>query len=154
VAATTFGTLVLLAGCSSEGFEGTVACRGTAAEFRFDPGEGAEVRLAEHRIGWADAGKRGLDADRCERVATQTEWFTGIAYQRATKRVTLRCRLPGRFYLHAHPSFSSDSGEVFPDGSALYLVVEQTRTIVASAGIGEDAEKSSLSYSRRYCTPG
>jgi hypothetical protein len=109
--------------------------------------------LAENKVGWADAGGRGLDDERCARVETQTGWFTGIRYEHVAEPLTLRCCLPGRFYLHAHPSFSSESGEVFPDGSALYLVVERKRTIVASAGVGDSAAKSTMSYSRRYCAP-
>lgn len=152
-ALTTFGALALLTACSGEGFEGTVACRGGTAEFRFDPSDGAEVHAAGEKLGWADADGRGLEDEHCERVTTQTEWFTGITYEHTSQPMTVRCRLPGRFYLHAHPTFSSESGELFPDGSSLYLVIERRRTIVASAGVGEDSAKSAVSFSRRYCTP-
>jgi hypothetical protein len=150
---TTFGALALLTACSAEGFEGTVACRGDRAEFRFDPSDGAEVHGAGEKLGWADADGRGLDDEHCERVTTQTEWFVGMTYEHTSEPVTLRCRLPGRFYLQAHPTFSSESGELFPDGSSIYLVIEKKRTIVASAGVGEDPATSTISFSRRYCTP-
>jgi hypothetical protein len=152
-ALTTFGALALLTACSVEGFEGTAACLGDTAEFRFDPSDGAEVHGAGEKLGWADADGRGLDDEHCERVTTQTGWFVGITYERTSQPMTLRCRLPGRFYLHAHPTFSSESGELFPDGSALYLVIEKRRTIVASAVVGEDSANSAVSFSRRYCTP-
>jgi hypothetical protein len=153
LAAGTVGLLALAGGCSTEGFNGTVACRGTATEVGYDPADGVEVRMRGSRLGWADADGRGLDDEQCERVETQTGWFVGIRYRRTAEPVTLRCRLPGRFFLHANPSFSSESGEVFPDGSALYLVVERRRTIVVSAGLDDNPRNSSLTYSPRYCVP-
>lgn len=128
-------------------------CQGTVATFVYDPDERVEILAEDVEIAWADAGGRGVDDRACDRVPTQDGWFVGIRYERATGPITLRCRFPGQFFVHAHPSYSSESGEVFPDGSALYLVAEEKQTIVASAGIGEDSEKSSLSYSERYCTP-
>jgi hypothetical protein len=144
---------VLYTGCSGEGFEGTVACRGETAELRFDPSDGAEVRVAGEKLGWVDSGGRGLEEERCERVVTQTEWFVGIRYEHTARPATLLCRLPGRFHLHTHPTFSSESGEVFPDGSALSLVVGPRQTIVAGASVSDNSAKSLLSYSPRYCAP-
>jgi hypothetical protein len=144
---------LFLAGCSGGGFEGTVRCDGTTATLVYDPGERVEILAEDVEVGWADEGARGLNEDACEQVPTQEEWFVGIPYRHPTSPTTLRCRLPGQFFVHAHPSYSSKSGEVFPDGSALYLVAEASQTIVASAGIEKDSKRSSLSYSERYCTP-
>jgi hypothetical protein len=143
------------AACSGDpkGFEGTVLCRATRADVMFDVGR-VEVRSGDEEVGWADAGDRVLNDDVCEKVATQTGWFVGIRYTRERRGATLRCRLPGRFFLHAHPTYSSESGEVFPDGSALYVVVPARNTIVVSAGIGEDESRSNLSFSKRHCPRG
>ncbi|HEU6445983.1 MAG TPA: hypothetical protein VFL61_13085 [Gaiellaceae bacterium] len=142
--------LALLAGCSSERFEGTVRCEDSAAEVVYDQG-GVEVRVRDERVGWADAGDRGFGGE-CERVATQESWGTEFEYAQATGRVTLRCRFPARFFVHVHPTYSSESGEAFPDGSALYLVAEEGRNIVVSASIQDDSGDSTLQFSERYCT--
>jgi hypothetical protein len=143
---------LLLAGCSGDGFEGTARCNATVAEVVFDPNEQVEIRTGGDRVGWADAGGRGVDDKTCKRVETQTEWFVGIEYTRATEPTMLRCWFPERFFVNVHPTYSSESGEMFPDGSALSLVAEERRTIVASASITDASAGDSLQYSREHCT--
>lgn len=145
--------IAVLAGCSSSGFEGTTRCNAAVAEVVYDPGKQVEIRVGGQRVGWADAGDRELNEEACERVATQTEWFVGVEYMRVTQPMTIRCRFAQRFYVHAHPTSSSESGETFPDGSALYLVAEEAKTIVASAAIADDPAEGSLRYARSHCGP-
>jgi hypothetical protein len=141
-----------LAACSGGGFEGTVLCPGQSVEVTYHPADGVAVTMAERRIGSADAGDRELDEEECETVATQTGWFVGISYTKIAEPVGLQCRFPSRFFLHAQPTYSSESGELFPDGSALYVVVPKRNTIVVSASIAEDDADSRLMFSKRYCT--
>jgi hypothetical protein len=145
------GALAFMVGCAGGGFEGTARCVATVAEVVYDPNEKVEIRASGERVGWADAGHRGVDDETCERVETQTSWFTGIEYTRATGPTTLRCRFLERFFVHAHPTHSSESGEAFADGSALYLVTEEGQTIVASASISDASAGGSLQYSREHC---
>jgi hypothetical protein len=151
-AGTAIAIAALVAGCSTGGFEGTVRCHVAIAEVVFNPGERVEIRAAGDTVGWADPGDRGLDDEACERVATQDSWSTPGPYERATEPITLRCRFPGRFFAHTHPTYSSESGEEFPDGSALYLVAEEGQTIAASASIGENPTNSSMQFSELYCS--
>jgi hypothetical protein len=130
-----------------------VRCRGTAADLIYDPDDEVEVRVDDARVAWADADGRGADQDVCEPVRTQDGWFVGFEHERTTGPTTLRCRFPDRFFVHAHPTFSSESGELFPDGSALYLVAAERRSIVASASVADDSARSSLQYVKDYCTP-
>jgi hypothetical protein len=146
--------LAFLAACSPGGFEGTVRCWAQSAQVVYDPGESVDVILGERALGSADAGGRALDNANCEAVATQDGWFVGIRYATVTESATLDCRFADRFFLHAHPTYSSESGELFPDGSALYVVVPKKNTIVVSASIGDDASKSRLMFSERYCSLG
>lgn len=144
--------LALAAGCSDGGFEGTALCRDAVADVVYDPNDGVEVRTQGDRVAWADAGDRGVDDEACEHVRTQTGWFVGIRYERVKTRVELRCRFRGQFFVHTHPTDSSESGELASDGSALYLVVRRKQTIVVSASL-DDNERGSIAFSKRYCRP-
>ena len=117
----------------------------------FDGGR-VEVRLGDDRVAWADTDRRRLE-EGCERVKIQKSWFVGVRYARTGQRTTLTCRFSGRFFVHVQPTYSSESGEVSPDGSAVYLVVgPKKRTLVASASVTESSGGSDLQYSRRYCS--
>ena len=142
----------LLPGCSIVGgdrFEATALCTESAAELVWDPEDRIEVRVADQVAAWADDDGREVDFDVCDKTATQQGWFVGIPYTHTKKPVTLSCRFRGRFFVHVHPTYSSEGGGS-ADGSAVYLVIGKKRTLVASAGTGEKAQ---LSYWRRYCTP-
>lgn len=102
----------------------------------------------------ADAGARRLDFEACTRVRTQRGWRVNLRYTRVEGTTELRCRFGGQFFVHVHPTFSSESGEVAPDGSAVYLVVGPKPTIVASATVDRRSSASVLSFSRRYCRAG
>jgi hypothetical protein len=117
------------------------------------PCDAAGLRVDDARVAWADADWRGADQDVCEPVRTPDDWLVGFEYERTTGPATIHCRFPKRFFVHAHPTFSSESGELFPDGSALYLVAAEQRSIVASASVADDSARSSLRYVKDYCTP-
>ncbi len=151
----------LVAGCAggSDGrqferlLKATTICRGTAAKLHFEPHALVEVRLEGRSVAWANTAGRGLDVEACARTRTQQGWFTGLAYIRTRRATTLDCRFRGRFFVHVEPVFTSTSGGLLPDGSAVVLDVGSRHTLVASATVARPAEQSSLAYSRRSCKP-
>jgi hypothetical protein len=150
--------LLLCAGCSKSGpgLEATAICPSPIAELRFAP-DGVEVRIGDHVVAQATSERRTIDFDACPRTRTQTNWFAPPGnYARITARTTaattLVCRFRARFFVHVTPVYSSEGGEDFPDGSAIYLVVSKRR-LVASATANSNRHARALYYVRKYCTP-
>jgi hypothetical protein len=154
---------VLVAGCTgtndrhfAKDLTATAACRGPAAEVRFDPGGEIEVSVGGKAVAWANRGGRGLAFAVCPQVRTQRGWRT-TQDTVTRKATTLTCHLPRRFYVHVHPVYSSESGEFSPDGSSVYVVVRSRgglsphwRFAAAATVMRRDAE-SALTYSSRSC---
>jgi hypothetical protein len=136
--------------------EATARCSSSTVELKFDPSGSIRVEIAGRTAAEADAGGRRVAFDACPRVGTQRAWRTGTRYTRIRSPVILSCRLRQGFFVHVHPTFSSESGEFDPDGSAVYLVIggPHQRLIVASAAVDERSSRSSLAYSRRFCVAG
>jgi hypothetical protein len=154
---------VLVAGCTgtndrhfAKDSTATAACRGPAAEVRFDPGGEIEVSVGGKAVAWANRGGRGLAFAVCPQVRTQRGWRT-TQDTVTRKATTLTCHLPRRFYVHVHPVYSSESGEFSPDGSSVYVVVRSRgglsphwRFAAAATVMRRDGE-SALTYSSRSC---
>jgi hypothetical protein len=142
---------------SGEELTATVRCEGSTAELEFDPAGRIEARVGNAIVAWADAEGRSVDYDVCDEAPTQGGWSAGIQYMWVRKPTSLTCRFPGHFSIHVHPTYRSDP---LPDGSAIYLVLDQrlkpppgpNRTILASASVERDSSSSSLAFSRRHCT--
>jgi hypothetical protein len=147
---------VAFAGCSGfdRGFEGTVLCGADSADVVFERSDRIEVRADQETLGWADAGGRGFSEDACAKVPTQTEWSVGIEYTKLERSATLHCRFPDldSVDIHLHPVYTSEGGEDFPSGSALYVVLPESRTIVVSGSIVSRGAPGDLLYSKDYCT--
>jgi hypothetical protein len=109
-----------------------------------------EVLRGNKTVAWANASGRGLAFGACPEVATQRGW-RNVPYSLTKKTTTVTCRLPHRFFVHVHPVYSSQSGEVVPDGSAVYVVVGKPRKMVASATVMQRASESAFTYSRSNC---
>jgi hypothetical protein len=137
--------------------EATARCSGTTVELRFDPAGSIRVETGGRTVAEADAGGRRLAFDVCPRARTQRGWGTGSRYTRTDEPVILSCRLDKGFFVHVHPTSSSESGELSPDGSAVYLTIKTGAAlplIVASAVVDEREARSTLTYSRRFCVAG
>lgn len=142
--------LLVAAGCGSLKREetATARCDASDADLELDSTKHIRVRVHGRVIAEVGPATRGLDLKSCRRARTQRGWKTDIRYARL--RVgRLHCHFGNGFFIHVHPTVSSDSGD-HPDGSALYLVVGRRHLIVASAAVAED--ESSLSFAARYCT--
>jgi len=112
-----------------------------------------EVRVGGHTVAHATTHGRSIDFKACARIRTQTRWFTGVPYVRTHTETMLLCRFRVGFFLHAHPVYSSQGGEDFPEGSAVYLVVGTKHRLVASATVESNPSRGTLSFVRDYCTP-
>jgi hypothetical protein len=137
------------AGCGG-GKPVTARCDAATAELRFEPSREVRVRMAGAVVAEVDTGSRRIDLDACPRVRTQRAWHTNRKIYRKTRDATLlHCRFRDGFFVHVHPTSSSEAGESY-DGSALYLVIGAEPTIIASASVGPHA--SYLLFSPRHCT--
>lgn len=117
---------------------------------RFNPSGEIEVLRGNKTVAWANGSGRGLDFGSCPQVATQRGW-RNVPYSLTKKKRTVTCRLPRLFFVHVHPVYSSQSGEIVPDGSAVYVVVGKPRKMVASATAMQRDGESAFTYSRSNC---
>jgi hypothetical protein len=146
--------VALASGCggSSTG-TATARCAGPTAELEFVPSESVRVDANGATnagvVAKVDTGSRRVDFPACARVRTQGGWHTNRRiYREVQEAALLLCRFRGGFFIHVHPTSSSQAGDAY-DGSALYLVIGKQPTIVASAVVGRHG--SELLFSPRYC---
>jgi hypothetical protein len=128
----------------------TVSCRGSAVVVTYDPAARVTVEVGGDVLGWVDAASGGTDGEGCDEVPRVRNFAQAPLVFRRTGRLTLRCRVPGRFIVQLSPYTEGEGPR--PDGSALGIAVGRRHLSIVTAVVKYGwASPGSIYFDRRFC---